>query len=169
MKIIIEPYNNDWINQFETIKIQLTKIINVDFNIEHIGSTSVKGLGAKPIIDIMIGLKDFENADKLIPNFKNIGYEYVSTFENIFPNRRFFILEKNEIRYVHVHMIEYQSEFWNRHIRFRNHLRSNEIDRENYHQLKLELAKIDWKERGDYANAKSDFIQKLDAKILSII
>jgi len=168
MKIIIEPYNALWAKRFEEEKKIIGAALKIEpANIEHIGSTSVVGLGAKPIIDIMVGLSDFLKANDNISLMQEQGYEYVSKHENVMPNRRFFVKERNGQRTHHVHMVGIQTEFWKRHLRFRNHLRTNEIDRRAYFELKVDLSKREWESGSQYANAKSDFIQGIEKKIVN--
>ena len=77
MKINIVPYNDEWPLLFETIKKEIKKsIVDNDVIIEHIGSTSVKNLDSKPIIDILIGVSSNE-LDKYIDPIKNLGYKYI--------------------------------------------------------------------------------------------
>ena len=165
MRIIIEKYNPKWKEKFETEKQLLIKNLKfLDIEIEHIGSTSVKGLGAKPIIDIMIGLKDFNLADQQIEKLEKTGYQYISKYNEIMPERRFFIKEIHGIRTHHLHMVERGKDFWIRHLKFREHLRQNKIYRKEYNRLKKELSKKDWTDGDEYANAKSEFIKKIENK-----
>ncbi|EJR30455.1 hypothetical protein S3E15_02754 [Bacillus mycoides] len=87
--VVIEEYTPDWALQFKE-EHRLLKGIMGDkaITIEHIGSTSVEGLGAKPILDIMIGVHNLKEVDEFIEPLKKIEYEYV--FHKEFPNRRFF-------------------------------------------------------------------------------
>lgn len=166
MKIIIEKYNPNWKPKFEKEFHLLKNSIKEDeVFIEHIGSTSVKGLGAKPIIDIMIGLKNFKTSDRHIKSIENLGYEYVSKHEYLMPYRRYFTKKSNGIKTHHIHLVGYQTEFWNRHIEFRNYLRVNKEDRERYLNLKINLAKRNWNSGSEYADAKSEFIKEIEQKI----
>ena len=165
MKIIIERYNNNWRTKFEEeFDLLMNSIKESDIKIEHIGSTSIEGLAAKPIIDIMIGLKDFNTANNHISTIESLGYNYVSKYENIMPHRRFFTKESSGKRTHHVHMVGLESEFWNRHLRFRNHLRNNNEDRDKYLELKMDLAKREWANGNEYADAKSEFIKEIEEK-----
>ena len=163
MKIIIETYNPKWTLEFEKeSKLLLNLIKEQGCKIEHIGSTSIKGLGAKPVIDIMIGLRDFNTADNYISAITRQGYTYVSEFENEMPYRRFFTKEINNKRTHHIHMVELETEFWNRHLKFRNHLRLNHNDRNKYMDLKMNLSKREWTDGNEYAAAKSEFIRNIE-------
>ena len=168
MKITIENYNPNWRNRFETEKQLLIKTLSpLNIKIEHIGSTSVEGLAAKPIIDIMIGLENFNLADEQIEKIENLGYQYISKYEDIMPFRRFFVKENNGIRTHHIHMVEIGTKFWTRHLLFRDHLKINIDDRDKYCKLKKELAKQDWIDGDEYAKAKSEFIQAIERKAVA--
>ena len=165
MKIIIEPYNSSWETNYKEESQHLENSIKESgIRIEHIGSTAIKGLGAKPIIDIMIGLKDFSKADVYVPKIVSLGYQYISKFEDVMPYRRFFIKEINGKRTCHIHMVEQETEFWVRHLKFRNHLRNDNEDRDKYFELKMNLSKKEWNNSNEYADAKSEFIKSIEEK-----
>jgi len=103
--IILEPYNPDWIKLFEDEKEKLQKILDINssvIHIEHIGSTAIPGIYAKPIIDILIGVNDINN-NSYIKNIENLGYQYHPIFESEFPNRRY--LQKSDVSGNRTHQI----------------------------------------------------------------
>lgn len=163
MKIIIEEYQEAWPQQFEAEKTHLSKFIPESAIVEHIGSTSVPGLAAKPIIDIMIGLVNFDVANSLVAGISSLQYEYVSQFEDQMPYRRFFRKEKEGVRTHHIHMVAIDSEFWNRHLAFRNYLRNHPEVAGEYAAIKYELAQREWSDMNDYADAKTEFIRSIEA------
>ncbi len=130
--------------------------------VEHIGSTAVNGLAAKPIIDIMIGLPDFSVADKLVPRIEALGYEYIKKYEDEMPFRRFFVKNRKGIRTHHIHMVEINSEFWGRHLLFRDYLRQNPEIMNEYAALKKQLAEREWVDVNEYADAKTEFIRGIE-------
>ena len=86
MKIKIVHYDPNWSVMYEEIK----KLFYSSFGekiakIEHIGSTSVPGLGAKPVIDVLLGVNQLSDAEEIIPNMEHLGYEYVFKYEDIMP------------------------------------------------------------------------------------
>lgn len=167
MKIIIKKYDPNWETEFQKEKQLLLKSINdSEIVVEHIGSTSIKGLGAKPVIDIMIGVTDFSMLNNYVPAIEGLGYTYISKYEDMMPYRRFFIKERNDNKTHHIHMVEIDSEFWIRHIAFRDHLRSNKTDRDNYYTLKKNLSKQEWKDGNEYAAAKTEFIKSIESRII---
>jgi len=165
MKIVIEEYSSDWRILFELEKEKLESVLGNSSIIEHIGSTAVEGLGAKPIIDIMIGVTDFTQVSNYIQPIVKLGYTYVYAYEDVMPYRRFLTKEKDGMRTHHIHMIEKDTEFWVRHLSFRDCLRNNIADREAYFNLKKELAEKEWKDGNDYAAAKTEFIKAIEKKI----
>ncbi|MEW5940023.1 MAG: GrpB family protein, partial [Chloroflexota bacterium] len=92
MKVVIAPYDPNWPILFEQEKARLEGALGDHvLDIQHIGSTSVPGLGAKPIIDIMIAVRSLEEADEFcIRPIVEMGYEYVKEFERETPMRRYF-------------------------------------------------------------------------------
>lgn len=80
MKVSIVEYRPQWRKMFEEEKPLLQAVLGeVSAKVEHIGSTAVNGLAAKPVIDIMIGLPDFSVADNLVPKIETLGYEYIKS------------------------------------------------------------------------------------------
>ena len=162
MKINIVPYSDEWPLLFEIIKKEIKKsIVDNDFIIEHIGSTSVKKLASKPIIDILIGVRSDE-LDKYIDPIKNLGYTHIKEYEIEIPDRRFFFFEKSNKRIAHIHLVKQNSKWFKRHIAFRNELRVNKIIRKKYQRLKYSLAEKEWKDGNEYADAKTTFIRSVE-------
>ena len=164
MKIVIENYSSLWPQKFEAEKAALENLLPATAVVEHIGSTAVAGLAAKPVIDIMIGLSDFAQADSLVPSIQSLGYEYVSEFEAVMPYRRFFRKEDAGVRTHHIHMVATGSEFWERHLAFRDYLRAHPESAAEYSALKRDLARREWQDMNDYAAAKTDFIRDIEAR-----
>ena len=167
MKIIIEEYNPVWKTLFEEEKRNILEALSgIQFEIEHIGSTAVDGLGAKPVIDILIGLNNFSEAGEQVKKIVNIGYQYISKYEDTMPYRRFFIKEKFGVRTHHIHMVKIHTEFWERHIAFRDYLRKHPEEKLAYYDLKKQLALREWRDGNEYAAAKTEFIRRIEKKII---
>jgi GrpB-like predicted nucleotidyltransferase (UPF0157 family) len=165
MKVTVVEYRPEWRKMFEDEKrILQTALGDVPAQIEHIGSTAVAGLAAKPIIDLMVGLKDFSIADNVVPKIEALGYEYIQKYEAVMPFRRFFIKEQDGIRTHQIHMVGIGGEFWERHILFRDYLRQNPSIAEQYASLKKELAVREWEDVNEYADAKTEFIKEIENK-----
>lgn len=161
----IVNYDPQWPVLYEEEKGRILDVIGRRIAaIEHIGSTAVPELAAKPIIDIMIAVRRLADADECIEPLQDIGYEYVREFEVEMPERRFFRKGPPEERTYHIHMIELTSEFWERHLLFRDYLRTHPEVAQQYYQLKKELAARYGSDREAYAEAKTPFIESIVAK-----
>ncbi len=161
-QIIVEEYNPDWVDSFLQEKESLLSALCSNIiDLEHIGSTSVFDLAAKPIIDILIGVKTLDEAEKCIPILEKMNYQYVPEFEDILPERRYFCKpSQGEGHDIHLHMTILGSDFWERQLLFRNYLRMHSDARDRYSKLKKRLAKKHRNNREAYTNAKEDFILK---------
>lgn len=165
MKVSVVEYRPAWQLMFEEESRKLQIVLgDIASKIEHIGSTAVEGLAAKPVIDIMIGLSDFSIADGLVPKIMSLNYEYFKQYEDEMPYRRYFAKNRNEIRTHQIHMVEIGSEFWKRHLFFRDYLRQHASAASDYAALKKELAEREWKHVNDYADAKTEFIKDIENK-----
>lgn len=188
MKIEIFDYNPKWKDHFYSEKeLILTALKDLEPVVEHIGSTSVEGLGAKNIIDIMVGLKDESEFDLLVDKMTGIGFTYYRIYDEVMPERRLYsrlqhkdnisppkIYNKNEPStyergfrsLVNCHCVVKDKEFWNRHIAFRDYLRNNDDVRDAYYKLKKKLSEKEWDDRNDYTDAKTAFIKDIELKAL---
>lgn len=163
MKVTIVEYRPEWTDMFEDEKRVLRNALGeLSARIEHVGSTAVSGLAAKPVIDIMIGLDDFSIADKLVPKIEALDYEYIKKYEAVMPFRRFFVKETGGVRTHQIHMVCVTSEFWERLILFRDYLRRNPETVAEYAAMKKNLAEREWLDVNEYADAKTEFIREIE-------
>ena len=137
--------------------------------IEHVGSTAVPGLGAKPIVDIMVGLEKLSEAKDCVEPLKRIGYEYVPEYEKEIPERRYFRKGPDGVpnKHFHLHMVERGGDFWKQHLLFRDYLRCHRDVAQRYHRLKRDLARKYASNREAYTEAKTSFIESVVAKALA--
>jgi GrpB-like predicted nucleotidyltransferase (UPF0157 family) len=126
--------------------------------LEHVGSTSVPGLVAKPVVDLLGGVDALDDAVSLVPRIVAAGYEYVDKYEDELPRRRYFRRVTAGVRSHHVHLVEAGSWFWNDHLLFRDHLRADADASARYVAIKRELAARFRDDRERYTMGKSDFI-----------
>jgi len=148
-------YSPEWAKLFDEEKRLLIALIgDYVLDIQHIGSTSVLGLIAKPILDIGIAIEDFEEGKRCIQPIESLGYEYKG--ENGIPGRHYFV--KGNPTTHHLHIVENNSEEWKKNITFRDSLRKDEMLAEEYAKLKLELAGKFKYDRVAYTDGKTDFI-----------
>jgi GrpB-like predicted nucleotidyltransferase (UPF0157 family) len=155
----LQPYDPEWPKAFEKEKAALRAVFgNKLIAIEHIGSTSVPGLAAKPIIDMVAAVDSFDNlADFTVP-LQAIGYEYMP--ERMFPDRKFFPKGVRANRTHHLNLV-LKNDFdqWIKPIAFRDYLRSHAQDRQEYERIKYKLAAVHSRDRKTYTAAKNNFIQ----------
>lgn len=163
--VLIEAYNPDWKQRFGWEYSNLhTLFAPCGAIIEHIGSTAVPGLAAKPIIDIMLSTPCLADIESRIPDLATLGYQYIPEFEDQQPRRRFFIKEDNGKRWSHLHAVETGDDFWRTHLKFRDTLRSQPEIRQQYELLKYRLAAEFRHDREGYCDAKSGFITDILTK-----
>ncbi len=156
--VILAPYTPEWAKLFVEEKNLLQTLIGkYVMDIQHIGSTSIPEMIAKPIIDIGISIVEFEKGKECIKLIESLGYKYKG--ENEIPRRHYFV--KGDTRTHHIHMLEYNSEEWKNHIIFRDFLIKNPQIAKKYIQLKKELAKKFRNDRLSYSNGKSEFIEHI--------
>ncbi len=123
--------------------------------IEHIGSTSICGISAKPILDIAIAINDNADGEKCVKPLENMGYIYRG--ENGIPGRFYFV--KGAPRTHHLHMLKQDSNFWKNHLLFRDYLRENPPVAQKYDYLKKELAQNHSANRDAYLDGKAAFVE----------
>ena len=134
-EVIIEKAKAEWAHEFEAEKQQLADVLGKKvLAIEQIGSTSVPGLAAKPVLDLMAGVSSLSEASVGSNRFRQLGYEHV--FHEAFPARRFFRKGKRRAGTHHLHVYIFQSEEWKNQLRFRNYLRKHSVERQAYETLK---------------------------------
>jgi GrpB-like predicted nucleotidyltransferase (UPF0157 family) len=157
----VVPYRAEWPDLFAR-EAQLLEEIFLGRNarIEHVGSTAVPGLGAKPIIDIMIGVHTLIDAEDRVGELARIKYEYVPEYEAELPDRRYFRKPFTRPRTHHLHVVPFGSDFWKNHLRFRDYLRTHANIADEYWQLKLQLASAA-RITGVYTENKSPFIARV--------
>jgi len=162
-RVTVVPYDPDWPHRFDEERRALAAVFaGGDAVIEHVGSTAVPGLGAKPIIDIMVGVPALVDVEDRIPALESAGYEYVPEYEQQLPDRRYFRKPRHGSRAFHVHCVVTGSDFWIRHLAFRDHLRTHPQSAAAYYALKRELAMR--VSKGEYTEAKSPFIASVLAR-----
>lgn len=156
--VILVPYTPSWRERFHEERRILAEVLPQHFVIEHIGSTAVVGLAAKPIIDIMIGANSLAEIEQVIPALERLGYEYLPQNEAAIPERRFLAKPIVRPRHFHLHCVVLGGKFWREHLAFRDRLRADPALAQEYEALKLRLAQQFGDDRAGYTDAKSDFI-----------
>ena len=127
-------------------------------SIEHVGSTSVSGLCAKPVIDIMVGVHSLQHAKAAIPILTDNGYCYHPYKGDVM---HWFCKPSPEIRTHHLHLVPFESELWFERLAFRDYLRNNDATAKEYATLKHQLAQQSGRDREQYTQAKTAFVSKV--------
>ncbi len=156
--ITIVDYNPAWIEEFEKHKKIIADAIgNIALQIEHIGSTSVPELAAKPIIDILVVVPDSSDESSYLPQLEATGYVLRVREPDFHEHRMMRMPEKN----VHIHIFSPDSLEVNRYLVFRDQLRKNPEARMRYEKVKRELAAQSWSDMNAYADAKTKVIESI--------
>jgi GrpB-like predicted nucleotidyltransferase (UPF0157 family)/predicted acetyltransferase len=158
--IEIAPYDPSWPGMFAKEAARIAEALGEQLlGIEHIGSTAVEGLAAKPVIDIQVGVRSLGATPAIVRALSRLGYVYVPEFEAELPNRRYFRKSTGGRRSHQVHLVERtDTQWWDRHVAFRDWLRTHPADAAAYSALKIELAERHRDDRRAYTDAKADFI-----------
>ncbi len=156
--ILLKPYDDRWPALFEREKNRISKILrDRALMIEHIGSTSVPGLTAKPIIDILLVVDDAGKEELYVNDLCEHGY-ILRIKEPDFENHHMF---KGPDTDINLHVFSKNSKEIEKYLLFRNYLRHHDDARQLYEDTKKELAKKTWKYVQNYADAKTDVVQKI--------
>ena len=157
-KIVLVPHDPAWARRFSHEHARIVAALGARaIRVDHVGSTAVAGLIAKPIVDIDVSVADVEDEDAYLPDLLAAGYE-VRVRES---GHR---LVRTPARDVHVHVCDAGSEWEQRHLAFRDRLRADAADREAYAALKVRLAAHDWPDMNAYADAKGPLIAAILAR-----
>lgn len=160
-EVQLVPHNPEWSQQADQeISRFLERFSFPIIGTYHIGSTSVPGIKAKPILDFLMEVENLEDVLNSIAEFESLGY--ISKGEYGIPGRQFFTKDTDGERSHHLHVFQKGHPDIERHIAFRDYLRANPDDAREYEKLKEKLAKRFPKQSGDYTEAKSDFILSMD-------
>ncbi len=156
--VAVVPYDESWKEEFEKERKILQQVLGeYALRIEHVGSTSIEGLPAKPILDVAVGVKDVEALRAIVPVMEQAGYDVKEQIE-----------DKDEVlahrgpatnRTHHIHVMVNDSDRCISQILFRDYLRLHPEAKEEYKNLKLFLAQKYAGERVMYTSSKHDFIQ----------
>ncbi len=162
MPILLVPYDPRWPQAFERARGELIAAIGAErlLGFEHIGSTAIPEIFAKPIIDMLAGVSDPTIVDDMLGDIEALGYlPWYGA-----PGRRTFERRGPDgTATEHLHFVVHASPNWTEPLRFRDWLRVNPADREAYQRLKLRLAAV-YDDTRKYSEAKTEFVRQIDAK-----
>lgn len=164
-EVVISEYDDQWPEIFQRHERVIREALgDIAVRIEHIGSTSVPGFAAKPIIDILVVVPDPGDESSYLPALVVAGYE-LRVREPEFDEHR---MVRTPERDVHVHIFPPHSKEIDRYMAFRNQLRTNSVDRIRYERAKRMLAEREWEDMNEYADAKSEVIEEIISKGLCL-
>jgi GrpB-like predicted nucleotidyltransferase (UPF0157 family) len=129
--------------------------------LEHIGSTSVPGLCAKPVLDVLLGVSSLGDVEASISALASAGFMYRPSYEVAIPDRRYFVRPEGETVRVHLHAVLLGGPLWQQHLYFRNALRKEPLLLEQYAVLKRALAAAHAGDKAAYTEAKAPFIRQV--------
>jgi GrpB-like predicted nucleotidyltransferase (UPF0157 family) len=162
----VVEYDAAWTGAYERERVLIAAALGeLAAGIEHVGSTAVPGLAAKPIIDIMVGVRSLAEGERCIGPLEGLGYEYKG--ELGIPRRLYFRKTTAGRRSHQIHLVELGRDFWERHILFRDYLREHPEVAQDYAKLKVRLAEQFGTDREGYTEAKTEFIVRALAKAKS--
>lgn len=157
-RIEVVSYNSNWKEMYKEESEKIKNILNdIIIDIHHIGSTAIPGIKAKPVIDILVEVKNIEEVDQYNHKMKELGYETMG--EHGIPKRRFFRKGGNN-RTHHIHIFQTGNEEIDRHINFKEYLVAHPDKAREYSELKEKLANKYNYDAENYTNGKGDFIKK---------
>ena len=163
--IVVLPYDENWKKAFEDIKNELDVVLkDLVLSIEHVGSTSVEGLSAKPIIDIDVVIEDRSRLDGVITALGKIGYTHEG--DQGIPGREAFKYDgKEHLMKHHLYVCSKDASELKRHISFRDYLREHPEAVREYSRVKEEGARLFPHDIDSYIEHKSPFIESIYKEI----
>jgi GrpB-like predicted nucleotidyltransferase (UPF0157 family) len=159
-QVHIVAYDPGWPLRFEEERSRVERVVGRWLvGIEHIGSTAVPGLDAKPVIDVIAGLRSMSDADRCVEPLIKLGYSYWE--EGVEPHHRLFVkfVDAGRTARTHnLHLVEAGGWYWKEHLLFRDYLRDHPATAHEYVKLKRELAQRFRDDREAYTAAKAEFV-----------
>jgi len=162
-QVEVVPYDPNWAESFQAEADEIRRILGQEVvAVHHIGSTAIPNLSAKPIVDLLVEVRDIEKIDAFNGKMSQLGY--LPKGENGIPGRRFFIKGDEIHRTHHVHIFQTGHPDVERHLNFRDYLIAHPEDALAYGRLKQELARRFPTDIDSYVAGKDEFIKGIDRK-----
>lgn len=159
--VAVEQHNIEWKTSAQELIDNLKNILKDDIiDAQHIGSTSIKSICAKPIIDIVVGVSDF---DKIMQHNEELLRNGIVYRREDHPGQHLYVCGdlENDIQTHYIHVVIFESKAWNNYLNMRDYLNAHEEDAKKYSDLKKQLAKEYPEDRIAYTNSKSAFIEMI--------
>lgn len=164
--VIVSEYDGNWPRLFEEEAARISRVFHpLPIQLHHIGSTSVEGLSAKPVIDILGEVEDLEQADAKNHDLEKKGY--TAKGENGIRGRRYFVKKNGEDHLVHLHIFNRESDHVLRHLAFRDFLKTHPDIADFYGNIKLELAAAYPDDIDSYIEGKNAAVKKIEMEALN--
>jgi GrpB-like predicted nucleotidyltransferase (UPF0157 family) len=164
-KVMVVPHNPQWVEEFENEAAMLRSIFGQQVvAVYHFGSTAIPGIAAKPVIDILLTVREIASADLLTPRLALEGYNAIGEYG--ISGRRFYYKGSDERRSHHLHIYQFDNPHVLRHIAFRDYMRTHPISARQYGQLKEELARQFPESIDGYNAGKNQFVQQKERQAL---
>ena len=158
--VTVVPYDARWADLFETAAGDLARVLGrAILTVHHVGSTAVPRLCAKPVLDILVSIPDFERGIDLVPQLAGLGYEFRP--EEEIPDRHYFRRRRGTLRTHHLSLAEPSSHHHRVTLRFRDALRANPMLAAEYGRLKRRLAQQFPRDREAYIEGKAAFVAQV--------
>ena len=160
--VAVEPHDRQWEVAAQQTIAQLREILgDTAVDIQHIGSTSIKNICAKPIIDIVVGVRDFRDILELNAVLEDNCFIFRG--QDV-PDQYLYVCGDEDSRTHHIHTVIYNSEAWNNYINLRDYLNCHKAEAQAYSKLKEKLARQYPDDRNRYTELKSGLIAEILAK-----
>lgn len=164
MKVEVVPHNPQWRDAFEAEAKRVAVALGENMvAIHHIGSTAIPNINAKPVIDLLVEVRDIVQADSRSSAMASLGCEVMGEFG--IPGRRYFRKDDPECTRTHqIHTFVVGSPEIDRHLAFRDYMIAHPTDALAYSELKRKLAEEHPQNIDRYMDGKDDFIQEIDRR-----
>lgn len=159
--VSLVPHNGDWLKVYSLIEATLTEHLSCDIKLHHIGSTSIPGIHAKPILDILGVVPSIEGFEHSRSELESFGFIWKGEYG--IKGRRYGVLndESNETNLIHLHVFSKSDREVEKHLLFRDYLRTFADAAKRYEELKKKLVAAQAENRVNYSEGKSELIVSL--------
>ena len=154
----IRPYSAIFAKKYSRIKNKILKAVGRNLDIHHVGSTAVPGLGGKGIIDVLIGIRSWNETNEIVNKLKSIGFVHVHPKEN---GRKFLSTKRESaLGDYHIHIVHKKTKQYEDFLKFVDVLRKSKEEKEKYLEMKKVLSEK-YKDRKKYRKLKGAYIKTI--------
>jgi len=169
-EVRLSDYTLEWIVEFKRVQQEIVENTGIiEKRIQHMGSTAIKDMPAKPIIDIVVGVDDLNKVDKtLLSGFSQAGFLRLKVERPGEIVLAKFTDDTYKVKTHFIHLVEFEKEIWDNLIFFRDYLNSSEDARKQYIDIKREYVKKSSTGINEYTHYKENFVKNIFAKRTSL-